>query len=73
MHQQFKQEIKDQFTGQEMRFTPFRPLNDFLLDATWNVPNFSDLPRLNNRIVCNLIYYQTNYFLFGVVLFFLVG
>jgi hypothetical protein len=56
-----------------MRMTPFRTLNDFILDATWNIPNFSDLPRLNNRIVSNLIYYQTNYFIFGIALFLLVG
>lgn len=73
MRRQFKEEIKDQFSNQDLRFTPFRPLNDFLLDATWNIPNFSDFPRLNNRIVSNLIYYQTNYFIFGVALFLLVG
>ena len=73
MRQQLKQEIKDQFSSQEMRFTPFRSLNDFLLDATWNLPDFSDLPRLNNRIVSNLVYYQTNYFAFGIALFLLVG
>ena len=70
---QIKRELKDQFSTQEIRLTPFRPLNDFLLDATWNVPNFSDLPRLNNRIISNLIYYQTNYFVFGIALFLLVG
>lgn len=73
MRQQLKQEIKDQFSSQEMRFTPFRTLNDFLLEATWNIPDFSDLPRLNNRVVSNLIYYQTNYFAFGIALFLLVG
>jgi hypothetical protein len=73
MRQQLKQEIKDQFSTQDMRMTPFRTLNDFILDATWNIPNFSDLPRLNNRIVSNLIYYQTNYFVFGIALFLLVG
>ncbi len=73
MRQQLKQEIKDQFPTQELRFTPFRTINDFLLDATWSIPNFSDFPRLNNRIVSNLIYYQTNYFVFGTVLFLLVG
>ena len=73
MRQQLKQEIKDQFSSQEMRFTPFRSLNDFLLDATWNLPDFSDLPRLNNRIVSNLVYYQTNYFSLGISLFLIFG
>ncbi|CAF3382046.1 unnamed protein product [Rotaria socialis] len=65
--------IQDQLSQQDVRFTPFRSVNDFILDATWNAPNFSDLPRLNKRIVNNLIYYQTNYFAFGIALFLLVG
>jgi len=73
MHREIKREIRDQFSTQDSRFAPFRPLKDFILDATWNVPNFSDLPKLNNRIVSNLIYYQTNYFVFGIALFLLVG
>jgi hypothetical protein len=73
MRQQFQQEIKDQFSGQDLRFTPFRTLNDFLLGAEWNIPNFSDFQKLNNRVVSNLIYYQTNYFVFGIALFLLVG
>lgn len=73
MRQQLKQEIKDQFSSREMRFAPFRTMNDFLLDATWKIPDFSDLTRLNNRMISNLIYYQTNYFAFGIALFLLVG
>ncbi|CAF2644883.1 unnamed protein product [Rotaria sp. Silwood2] len=68
-----QQDIKQKLSGQDLRFTPFRTINDFILDATWNIPNFSDFPRLNNRIVSNLIYYQTNYFVFGIALFLLVG
>ncbi|CAF0992784.1 unnamed protein product [Rotaria sordida] len=67
-----RQDIKH-IPNQDLRFTPLRSLNDFLLDATWNTPNFSDFQRLNNRIVSNLIYYQTNYFVFGIALFLLVG
>ena len=73
MRSNLRSEICDQMATQDLRFPPFRSLNDFLLDATWNIPNFSDLPRLNNRIVNNLIYYQTNYFIFGIVLFLLIG
>ena len=68
-----RRDIRDQLSTQDLRFTPFRSINDFILDATWNLPNFSDFQRLNNRIVSNLIYYQTNYFIFGIVLFLLVG
>lgn len=73
MNKDIGREIRDQMSQQELQFAPIRSLNDFILDATWNVPNFSDLPRLNNRVVSNLIYYQTNYFVFGIVLFLLVG
>jgi hypothetical protein len=73
MRQEIKREIRDQFSTKDFRYAPFRTINDFILDATWNVPNFSDFPRLNNRIVSNLIYYQTNYFVFGIALFLLVG
>ncbi|VDO75516.1 unnamed protein product [Haemonchus placei] len=32
------------------------------------LPPYNDLPRWNNRIISNLLYYQTNYFLvFGVL------
>jgi len=71
---QIKEEIQEQISSpQELRLAPIRSLNDFLLDATWNVPNFSDIQKLNNRVVSNLIYYQTNYFVFGIALFLLVG
>ncbi|CAF0779547.1 unnamed protein product [Adineta steineri] len=74
MHREIKRDIQDQFsTSQDLRFAPFRSMNDFILDATWNVPNFSDFQKLNNRLVSNLIYYQTNYFVFGIALFLLVG
>ncbi|CAF1344866.1 unnamed protein product [Adineta ricciae] len=53
------------------RFATFRSFNDFLLDATWNVPNFTDTTRLQNRIISNLLYYQTNYIIFLTVCLFL--
>lgn len=73
MERILKSDIPKQMGSQDLRFTPFRSLNDFILDALWNIPDFSDLPRLNNRVVSNLIYYQTNYFVFGIALFLLVG
>lgn len=47
---------------------PFRPLNDFsYYDKTgWNQPDFSDRPRLKNRVINNLIFYQRNYFVLGL-------
>lgn len=49
---------------------PFRSLNDFILGkARFELPPYNDLPRWNNRIISNLLYYQTNYFAFFGVLF----
>jgi hypothetical protein len=60
-------------TAQEDRIPPFRPMSDFITDATWNIPNFSDIERFNNRVINNLIYYQTNYFVLGTAIMLLIG
>ncbi|KHJ89104.1 hypothetical protein OESDEN_11084 [Oesophagostomum dentatum] len=50
--------------GNGVELPPFRNVNDFLLGkARFELPPYNDLPRWNNRIVSNLLYYQTNYFL----------
>ncbi|CAJ0580045.1 unnamed protein product, partial [Mesorhabditis spiculigera] len=49
------------FNGAEV--PPFRGLDDFLLEsARYERPPLNDLTRWNNRIIANLLYYQTNYF-----------
>ncbi|WKY06090.1 hypothetical protein Q1695_006357 [Nippostrongylus brasiliensis] len=51
---------------------PFRTLKDFLIGkARFELPPYNDLPRWNNRIISNLLYYQTNYFVIFAVLFIL--
>lgn len=46
-----------------LQFAPLRSLDDFVLEsARFQVPS-SDLVKWNNRIVKNLLYYQTNYML----------
>jgi hypothetical protein len=58
----------------QMQFAPFRPWNDIVGQAeNYAIPNFKDLPRVNNRITSNLLYYQTNYFLFLLALVLLIG
>lgn len=53
---------------------PLRSLDDFLLSsARFAVPDLRDLDRWNNRIINNLLYYQSNYFLSAVLLLLLVG
>ncbi|KAL1373369.1 hypothetical protein pipiens_018699 [Culex pipiens pipiens] len=61
-------------TGSTLQLAPLRTVNDFLLEsARFQLPNFQDLEKVNNRIVKNLLYYQTNYFLMGAAVFGLIG
>lgn len=42
---------------------PLRNLDDFLLgSARFELPDFKDIPKWNNRVIKNFLYYQTNYF-----------
>jgi len=53
---------------------PFRTLDDFLLcSARLSVPDVRNLDRWNNRIINNLLYYQSNYFAFAAAFLFIVG
>ncbi|KAK5855677.1 hypothetical protein PBY51_007335 [Eleginops maclovinus] len=53
---------------------PLRSLDDFLLtSARFAVPDVRDLDRWNNRIINNLLYYQSNYFLSALILLLTVG
>ncbi|XP_016429606.1 PRA1 family protein 2 isoform X2 [Sinocyclocheilus rhinocerous] len=53
---------------------PFRTLDDFLLgSARFSVPDVRNLDRWNNRIINNLLYYQSNYFASAVAFLLIVG
>ncbi len=57
-----------------VEFAPLRSLDDFVLgSARFQVPSFKDPERVVNRIINNLLYYQSNYFLSAVVIFLVVG
>ncbi|XP_076276243.1 PRA1 family protein Jwa isoform X2 [Lasioglossum baleicum] len=44
------------------KLPPLRGLKDFLLEPSgFQLPNFNDFEKWGNRVVNNLIYYQTNY------------
>lgn len=59
---------------QEFEISPLRTLDDFLLgSARFQIPNFKDMEKWGNRVVNNLLYYQTNYFVMGIIIFLLVG
>ena len=45
-----------------IKLPKFRTLEDFLLQADrYSIPNHGNTDRFNNRVLNNLLYYQTNY------------
>ncbi|XP_055626551.1 PRA1 family protein 3 [Toxorhynchites rutilus septentrionalis] len=60
--------------GTNLQLAPLRSVNDFLLEsARFQLPNFQDFEKWGNRVVKNLLYYQTNYFLMSAAVFLLIG
>ncbi|XP_020489452.1 ADP-ribosylation factor-like 6 interacting protein 5a [Labrus bergylta] len=58
----------------KVELTPLRPWDDFFPGSErFSKPDFKDLARWNNRVVSNLLYYQTNYLTLAVVVFLIVG
>jgi len=58
----------------DVELAPLRPLADFLLEgARFQLPPGGDPDRWANRVLNNLLYYQSNYFLLAIVTFLLVG
>lgn len=56
------------------QFAPLRTLDDFLLEsARFQVPNFKDFEKWENRVVKNLLYYQTNYFILAAIELIIIG
>ncbi|XP_076870152.1 ADP-ribosylation factor-like 6 interacting protein 5a [Brachyhypopomus gauderio] len=54
--------------------SPLRPWADFFPGSDrFAKPDLHDLPRWNNRVVSNLLYYQTNYLLLAISVFLIVG
>ncbi len=53
--------IDKQIVNGELELPPLRSLNDFILDsARFQIPNLKDLDKWGNRVVNNMLYYQTN-------------
>ncbi|XP_043936328.1 PRA1 family protein 2, partial [Protopterus annectens] len=58
----------------DVRLPPFRNLDDFLRgSARFSLPDPRDPARWNNRIINNLLYYQTNYLAVVMAVLLLVG
>lgn len=58
----------------KVELTPLRAWDDFF--PGWKrfaKPDTKDVARWNNRIVNNLLYYQTNYLVSAVAIFLVVG
>ncbi|XP_057323610.1 PRA1 family protein 3 isoform X1 [Microplitis mediator] len=65
---------KSKIGNSGMEIPPLRSLDDFILEsARFQIPNLKDLDKWGNRVVNNLLYYQTNYFFMSVVIFLIVG
>jgi len=63
-----------QVSANNFQFAPLRSLDDFLLGAArFQVPNFGDFEKWGNRIVKNLLYYQTNYFILSALELIIIG
>merc|ERR1712226_523221 len=50
-----------------VKIAPLRTLEDFM--SRFAFPDLQTEKRLENRIVCNLLYYQTNYLLSAMMIF----
>ncbi|KAM6981418.1 ADP-ribosylation factor-like 6 interacting protein 5a [Aplochiton taeniatus] len=58
----------------KVELTPLRPWDDFFPGAErFAKPDTNDLAKWNNRVVSNLLYYQTNYLAMAIIVFLIVG
>ncbi|XP_062401730.1 ADP-ribosylation factor-like 6 interacting protein 5a [Sardina pilchardus] len=58
----------------KLEIAPLRPWDDFFPGSErFAKPDLRDLAKWNNRVVSNLLYYQTNYLAMTIVVFLLVG
>ncbi|XP_076124443.1 ADP-ribosylation factor-like 6 interacting protein 5a [Alosa pseudoharengus] len=58
----------------KVEIAPLRPWDDFFPGSErFGKPDVRDLAKWNNRVVSNLLYYQTNYLAMAIVVFLLVG
>lgn len=63
-----------QTTLNNFQFAPLRSLDDFVYEsARFQLPNFGDFEKWGNRVVNNLLYYQTNYFVLVAIELIIMG
>ncbi|XP_068564141.1 ADP-ribosylation factor-like 6 interacting protein 5a [Cebidichthys violaceus] len=58
----------------EVQLAPLRPWDDFYPGSErFAKPDGKDLAKWNNRVISNLLYYQTNYLVLAIAVFLVVG
>ncbi|XP_068450538.1 ADP-ribosylation factor-like 6 interacting protein 5a [Clinocottus analis] len=58
----------------KVELTPLRPWDDFFPGSErFAKPDGKDLGKWNNRVINNLLYYQTNYLVLAIAVFLVVG
>uniref|UniRef100_A0A0N5AWI6 PRA1 family protein n=1 Tax=Syphacia muris TaxID=451379 RepID=A0A0N5AWI6_9BILA len=58
--------------SEELQIPPVRSIDEFILNrARFQLPPYTDLPKWNNRILTNLLYFQTNYFIIMLIFVFI--
>ncbi|XP_051987062.1 PRA1 family protein 3-like [Xyrauchen texanus] len=58
----------------KVEIAPLRSLDDFCPGSErFAKPDTRDLAKWNNRVVSNLLYYQTNYLVMAIIVFLIVG
>ncbi|XP_060898508.1 ADP-ribosylation factor-like 6 interacting protein 5a [Labrus mixtus] len=74
MFERYCQKRRSSCQMAKVELTPLRPWDDFFPGSErFSKPDVKDLARWNNRVVSNLLYYQTNYLTLAVVVFLIVG
>lgn len=59
---------------ENVELSPLRQWDDFFPGSErFGKPDVKDLSKWNNRVVSNLLYYQTNYMAMAIVVFLIVG
>ena len=57
-----------------IQMAPLRSVSDFIYpSARFNLPSFKGDKKLIKRVNDNLLYYQTNYFIIAIIVFFIIG
>lgn len=57
----------------DVELAPMRSFDEFIMESRFELPDFSNQQRWMNRVVNNLLYFQTNYMISALVIFALIA